>query len=516
MDKKINLWGFFQGLGRTFMLPVALLAAMGIVLGIGSAGLTLTSQFESLNTFFFNFIFQFMVMLGLFAFANLPSMFAMAIPLGLAKEEKGIAAFAGFVGFVVMNLAIQFFLKQTGQAVPAAEMGRAGQAMIMGMHSIDTGVLGGIFVGIMTYNLHKKYYATTLPDSFAFFSGARFVPIVTALFFSVAGLAVPFIWPFFSSIITGIGHAIHGAGIFGPFLFGAGERFLLPFGLHHILVAMIRFTAAGGTEVVNGETISGALNIYYAQLHAHVPFSTDATRFLSQGKMPTFLFGLPAACVAMYRSAFMANRPRVKGLFISGVIACVIGGITEPIEFLFLFAAPLLFAFHAVMTGLGFMMMGILGVAIGNTDGNLIDFIVFGMLQGMQTKWYLVLFVGVFWSAIYYIAFTWAIEKYNIQTPGREMEKDDVDETANQNIDYSMKGTAESYLKALGGKDNITSLENCITRLRLELKNVSVVDEAELKKLGAAGYIKLDEHNVQVIIGTKVHLLKNAIAKLMK
>lgn len=515
-NNKVFSMEFMQGLGRTFMLPVALLAFMGLFLGLGSS-FTAESTIEAfpfLGNEILQLVFRFMSTIGGFAFSYLPVLFAIAIPLGLVRHEKGIAAFSGFVGYIVMNLSINFYLTETNQLVDAEAMTEAGQGMVMGIHTIQMGVLGGIIAGLIVYSLHKRFYNIQLNDAFAFFSGARFVPIITSVVLSIVGLVIPMIWPLFSGLISGIGNLIQNAGIFGPFLFGAGERLLLPTGLHHILVSTIRFTEAGGTQVVNGETVSGALNIFYAQLQSGAEISGTATAFLSQGKMPTFMFGLPAAALAIYSTARPENRNAIKGLLISGVIATFVTGITEPIEFLFLFVAPLLYVFHIILTGLGFMVMAVLGVRIGNTDGGILDFLIFGVMQGTETRWYLVLLVGAIWFAIYYFVFRYAILKFDLNTPGREEAiVDDETDYSNEELNYSKQGdfNTEAILSALGGQENIIDLDNCVTRLRMVVKDTSIVDDAKLKKHGALGVMKLDDQNVQVVIGTKVGTLKSQL-----
>ncbi|ODG89953.1 MULTISPECIES: maltose/glucose-specific PTS transporter subunit IIBC [Bacillaceae] len=511
---KSQLWEFFQGLGKTFMVPVALLAFMGLILGIGSSFTSPTTieTFPFLGNSVLQVIFSFMSTIGGFAFSYLPVLFAMAIPFGLVRYEKGVAAFSGFVGYVIMHLSINFYLTETNQLVAVDKMRQAGQGMVMGIQTIEMGVLGGIIAGIIVYLLHNRFYSIKLPDAFAFFGGARFVPIITTLALSVVGIIIPMIWPIFAIAITGIGSLIQKSGVFGPFLFGAGERLLLPFGLHHILVAMIRFTEAGGTEVVNGQTVSGALNIFYAQLKAGAPISPSATAFLSQGKMPTFMFGLPAVALAIYHTARPENRNKIKGLLISGVIATFVTGITEPIEFLFLFVSPPLYFIHVILTGLGFMVMALLHLTIGNTDGGILDFIIFGVLQGVKTKWYLVPVIGAIWFTVYYSVFRYAILKFNLKTPGREEKIDD-----QQGEEPLVKGTNAQALKiltALGGKENIQSLDNCITRLRLVVDNMNIVNEKVLKDCGALGVVKLDEHNLQVVIGPQVGILKTQLEKL--
>ncbi|MBF9190600.1 PTS transporter subunit EIIC, partial [Enterobacter hormaechei] len=297
-----------------------------------------------------------------------------------------------------------------------------------------------------------------------------------------------------------------------------GERLLLPFGLQHILVALIRFTEAGGTMDVCGHSVSGALTIFQAQLSCPTThgFSESATRFLSQGKMPAFLGGLPGAALAMYHCARPENRHKIKGLLISGVIACVVGGTTEPIEFLFLFVAPVLYLIHAVLTGLGFTVMAVLGVTIGNTDGNVIDFVVFGILHGLSTKWYLVPVVAAIWFAVYYGIFRFAITRFNLKTPGRDTDTaTSVEQAVAGTIGKSGYNTP-AILAALGGADNITSLDNCITRLRLSVADMSKVDTNALKANRAIGVVQLNQHNLQVVIGPQVQSVKDELATLMR
>ena len=421
---KSKLWEFLQSLGKTFMFPVSLLAFMGLLLGIGSSVTspsTITS-FPFLGGEFTQLTFGFIAMVGGFAFTYLPLMFAMAIPMGLAKRNKAVAAFAGFVGYMLMNMSINYYLTATHQLADPATMKQVGQSIVLGIQTLEMGVLGGIVVGVITYFLHDRFQDTVLHDAFAFFSGIRFVPIITALTLSLVGLFIPMLWEYVALGIAGIGHIIQSTSVFGPFLYGVGVLLLKPFGLHHILLAMVRFTPAGGIEMVNGHEVAGALNIFYAELKAGLPFSPHVTAFLSQGFMPTFIFGLPAVAYAIYRTARPENRPVIKGLLLSGVLVSVVTGISEPIEFLFLFIAPALYAFHIVMSGLALMVMALLGVTIGNTDGGILDLLIFGVMQGMSTKWYLLFPVGIAWFAIYFFVFRWYILKHNIKTPGREVD----------------------------------------------------------------------------------------------
>lgn len=520
--QKITLWEFFQNLGKTFMLPVALLSFCGIMLGIGSSlsSHDVTTLIPALDTPVLQLTFGWMAKVGSFAFTFLPVMFCIAIPLGLARENKGVAAFAGFVGFVVMNLAVNFWLTAKG-ILPTSDPALLKANNIqntLGIQSIDTGILGAVIAGIIVWLLHERFHNIRLPDALAFFGGARFVPIVTTLVMGVVGLVIPLIWPVFAAGINGLGYMINSAGDFGPMIFGTGERLLLPFGLQHILVALIRFTDAGGTLEVCGHSVSGALTIFQAQLSCpeNHGFAESATRFLSQGKMPAFLGGLPGAALAMYHCARPENRHKIKGLLISGVIACTVGGTTEPLEFLFLFVAPALYLIHALLTGLGFTVMAVLGVTIGNTDGNIIDFVVFGILHGLSTKWYLVPVVAAVWFVAYYLIFRFAIQRFNIRTPGRDVDSVSANSASAPTAVTGKSGyDSPAILAALGGADNITSLDNCITRLRLSVKDMSQVDSEALKALRAIGVVQLNQHSLQVVIGTQVQSVKDELQTLM-
>lgn len=517
---KVTFWEFFQSLGKTFMLPVALLSFCGIMLGIGSS--LASQEVREVLPFLDNeiciIIFTWMSKIGSFAFNFLPVMFAIAIPLGLAREDKGVAAFSGLVGYVVLNLSINFYLTIRG-ILPTTDVATLKQydiQSVLGLESINTGILGAIFVGIIVYLLHERFRSIKMPDALAFFGGNRFVPIISLLTFGLLGLIIPLVWPYFAMAIRGLGDAIHSTGIFAPLIFGSSERLLLPFGLHHILVALIRFTEAGGVAEVCGHEVVGALTIFQSELACPTAhgFSESATRFLSQGKMPTFLGGLPGAALAIYLCAKPENRHKIKGLLISGVVACIVGGITEPLEFLFLFVAPILYVIHAFLTGLGFMVVALLGVTIGNTDGNLIDFFVFGVLHGTATKWYWIPVVAAIWFVIYFFVFRFYILKFNVKTPGRETNK--AESPQSTSIQTKSGYNTPVILTALGGAQNIIALDNCITRLRMSVENMALIDEATLKDNKALGIVKLNEHNLQVIIGPQVQLVKDELQQLMK
>ncbi|MGU0015365.1 PTS maltose transporter subunit IICB [Escherichia coli] len=374
-----------------------------------------------------------------------------------------------------------------------------------------------MIAGIIVWMLHERFHNIRLPDALAFFGGTRFVPIISSLVMGLVGLVIPLVWPIFAMGISGLGHMINSAGDFGPMLFGTGERLLLPFGLHHILVALIRFTDAGGTQEVCGQTVSGALTIFQAQLNCPTThgFSESATRFLSQGKMPAFLGGLPGAALAMYHCARPENRQKIKGLLISGLIACVVGGTTRTAGIPVPVRSASSVCHPRAVNRPGFTVMSVLGVTIGNTDGNIIDFVVFGILHGLSTKWYMVPVVAAIWFVVYYVIFRFAITRFNLKTPGRDSEVASSIEKAVAGAPGKSGYNVPAILEALGGADNIVSLDNCITRLRLSVKDMSLVNVQALKDNRAIGVVQLNQHNLQVVIGPQVQSVKDEMAGLM-
>lgn len=513
MLKKLN--NYFQKLGKAFMLPIALISAAGIFLGLSAAfsNPNIISKLPILQGAGVQNFIQYIRAITGTLFSNLPVLFAIALAIGLADDEPAIAGFSGFVGFIILNVAINFVLKTNKMLVEPDKMKQAGQAMVLGIQTLELGVFGGILTGMIVGALHNKYYNIKLPDYIGFFGGTRFVPIVTTFVFMLIGLIFPVIWPPIGNGIQAIGYGIAKLGYFGTFLFGALERLLIPFGLHHILNAMFRFTPVGGEIQVAGKTVTGALNIYFAELAAgNTNFSTEATRFLAQGKIPIMVFGLPAAALAMYHTAKEEHRNKVKGILLTGALASLVTGITEPLEFSFLFVAPVLFLIHSVLSGVSFMLNHIFKVAIGNTQGGIIDLIVFGMMQP-NTKWYITLFIGILYAVAYYYIFKFIIIRFNLQTPGREEDLDIEDNDVKQ---VSVDERAVQIINALGGKQNIEVVNNCFTRLRVTIKDSSLINEAELKKTGAKGIIKPNENNVQVIYGPSASNIKVSVTKALK
>lgn len=508
---------FIQKFGKSMMGPLSIIVAAGLLLGLAS---TLQNPNVLGNVLKdVAFVDGFVSLVNALAgglFSLLPVLFCMSIAQGMSKEDKEVATFASIIGFILFHVTIRFFLSLNGitaETVSIDYLMNNGMDLIeatqynaafdttMGIFTYRMSIFGGIIVGLWTAMIHNKFHTTQLPVAFSFFSGKRFVPIMMVVTIPVLGIVMYFVWPIFNDIINGFGSLLQAAGVFGTFIYGFLERLLIPTGLHHILNQMIRFTPIGGTAIVDGETISGALNIFNATLMQASPdmdVMRMATRFLTQGTHPFMVFGLPAACFAMYKTALPENKNKVKGILLTAALTSFFTGITEPIEFAFIFISPLLWVFHAFMAGTSFLLNALLGVCIGNAGGGLVDLMLFGVLRGTQTKWILNVAIGIAYALIYYFVFKWAITKFNIKTPGREDESDMV-----SNVE-EITDLGIAIMTALGGKENIVEIDNCISRLRLVLKDTKNIDENALKSTGSLGIIKISDTQVQVVYGAKV------------
>lgn len=512
-----------QKIGKSLMMPISIIAAAGIFLGLSSVlqNANIVGTAFVANTLVQNIV-GFVRAIANALFGNLSVLFAVSVAIGLAKKEKPTAAFSAVIGFLVFHVAINYLLGLNGLSSATTSVDylmSEGYAQVdaynvftkyesvLGIFTLRMNVLGGILVGLLVSALHNRFYDIELPVMISFFGGKRFVPIITVIVTPFLGILMYFVWPFFGSLIDGVGSFIAGAGLLGTFIFGFLERLLVPTGLHHILNQLVRFTPLGGTQIIGGESVVGALNIFnthLAQSSQDYAAISEATRFLAQGKIPFMVFGLPAACYALYKTAYKDNKERVKGLTTASGLASFTTGITEPIEFSFIFVAPLLFVFHALMAGLSFMLMDLFNVAIGNVQGGVIDLLVFGVLQGGATHWYFAVLVGVGYAAVYYYVFKYVIERYALQTPGREDETLETTVVVDHEIGHLI-------IQGLGGKDNIVDIDNCFTRLRLVVHDANAVDEAVLKTSGAVGVVKLSDRNVQVIYGPQVERVAKAV-----
>ncbi|MFC3419955.1 maltose/glucose-specific PTS transporter subunit IIC [Salinicoccus hispanicus] len=499
-----NLFSKAQSFGKSFMLPIAILPAAGLLLGIGGAlsNPNTIAAYPILDIVWLQSLFSIMAAAGSIVFANLPIIFAVGVAIGLARNDKGTAGLAAVLGYFVMHATINAILAITG-SLAEDNLAAVGQGTTVGIQSLETGVFGGIIVGIMTSILHNRYYKITLPQFLGFFGGSRFVPIITSFSAMFLGIAMYFIWPPIQSVIFSAGDLVTGTGALGTFFFGLILRLLGPFGLHHIFYLPFWQTGLGGSLEVGGQLIQGTQNIFFAQLADPdvEKFFEGTSRFMS-GRFITMMFGLLGACLAIYHTAKPENKKVVGGLMLSAGLTSFFTGITEPIEFSFLFVAPILYVIHAFYDGLAFMMADIFSITIGQTfSGGFIDYILFGVLQGNEkTNFLYVIPIGIVWFLLYYVTFRFLIQKMKLKTPGREEE--DMTQIVNANERTLV------LAKGLGGKDNISELDNCATRLRVTLKDMDQVDEGAIKSTGSNGIVKKG-NGIQVIYGPQVSNIKN-------
>lgn len=491
------MFKYLQKIGKAFMLPIAILPAAGLLLGIGGAfsSAATISAYPFLDVPALQATFKIMNAAGSVVFGNLSLLLCIGICVGLAKKDKGTAALAGVVGYLVMVGSINQML---------AIFNPNG-------NSIDTGVVGALVMGIVTVNLHNKYHNVQLPQVLGFFGGSRFVPIITSIAAIFVGAAFFVVWPPLQNLLVVAGQAISKAGVIGTFFYGFLMRLCGAVGLHHMIYPMFWYTELGGVEVVAGETIAGAQRIFFAQLADpnHVGLYTEGTRFFA-GRFSTMMFGLPAAALAMYHCVKPENKSKYMGYFLGVALTSFITGITEPIEFMFLFVCPPLYVIHAFLDGVSFLIADLLNISIGNTfSGGCIDFTLFGILQGNdKTNWLLQIPFGAVWAVLYYVLFRFAITKFNIMTPGRGDEEEGSD--LQVETKSSIKEDAQKVLEALGGPSNVEDVDACITRLRVSVKDVAKVNKDELVKIGATAVLDV-KGGIQAIYGAKAVLYKNAI-----
>jgi len=495
----------FSQLGRAFMLPIAILPAAGLLLGLGGA-LTNKSAllaYPFLDQTWLQTILSVMSFAGNAVFTNIALIFAIGIAVGLAEGDKGTAGLAGGVAFLVYTATISGLL----------QMFSAKGAMI------DTGVVGSIVIGGTVAFLHNRYRKIELPQFLGFFGGSRFIPIVSSFAAIILGAFFYMIWPPIQGVLVVAGKEIAQMGSFGSFLYGFLLRLTGAVGLHHTIYPMFWYTSLGGTEVVAGHTISGAQNIFFAQLADpnHTGLFTYGTRFFA-GRFATMMFGIPAACLAMYRAIPKANRKKNGGLYFSGALTSFLTGITEPVEYTFLFVAPWLYVIHAFLDGCSFFVADILNIRIGNSfSGGLIDFLLFGVLQGeAKTNWLKVIPVGIVWALVYYFVFSFAIRKFKVAIPG--MEDDIVADAAAMPKTTGKKSTlndeAQIIIEALGGDANIETVAACATRLRVAVTDGKLVDQAPIKQLGATAVFEVNG-GIQAVFGGKADLLSQEINQIL-
>lgn len=530
---KDKIFGVMQRVGRSFMLPIAMLPIAGLLLGIGSSFTNLTT----LEAYHLTGIIReggilygvlaIMKAAGSVVFDNLALLFAMGVAIGMAKKEKAAAALSGAVGYLIMNTTISALIEINGGV---SAMAANATTQVLGITTLQMGVFGGIIVGLGVAALHNRYYKIELPQVLSFFGGTRFVPIITAVVYLMVGIAMFFIWPVVQRGISYLGNLVLGSGYVGTFLYGLMERALIPFGLHHVFYMPFWQTDLGGAMVVDGNMVSGAQNIFFAELASGGTehFSVSATRFMT-GKFPFMIFGLPAAAYAMYKAARSEKKKQVGGLLLSAALTSMITGITEPLEFTFLFVAPVMYAVHCVLAGLSYMIMHMLRVTVGMTfSGGIIDLTLFGILQGShKTNWIWILPVGLIYAVVYFFVFYYMIRKFDFKTPGREetgeetklYTRKDLEARKNHEKDGNVSDSGDMVsariLKGLGGKENLSDLDCCATRLRVTVMDSALVSDEILKQSGASAVIHKG-NGVQVIYGPQVSVIKSNLEEYME
>lgn len=531
---KDKIFSVLQRIGRSFMLPIAILPVAGLLLGIGSSFTNATTiETYGLTKILgdgtiLHYLLMIMNKVGSAVFDNLPLIFAVGVAIGMAKKEKEVSALSAVIAYFVMNTAINAMLINNGLILENGEIAESVLegtiTSVCGIQSLQMGVFGGIIVGLGVAALHNRFYRIQLPSALSFFGGTRFVPIISTIVYMFVGILMYFVWPAVQNGIFALGGLVTGSGYAGTLIFGLIKRALIPFGLHHVFYMPFWQTAVGGTMEVAGQMVQGGQNIFFAQLAdsaniAH--FSADATRYFS-GEFIFMIFGLPGAALAMYQCAKPEKKKAAGGLLLSAALACMATGITEPLEFSFLFVAPALFAVQVILAGSAYMIAHMLNVAVGLTfSGGFLDFFLFGILQGNEkTSWLRVIPVGIIYFLLYYFIFKFMIRKFDFKTPGRE--EDDVETKLYTKADVNARKAAagevqasdseepvsEAITRGLGGKKNISDVDCCATRLRCTIHDASRVNDSILKATGASGVVHKG-NGVQVIYGPNVTVIKS-------
>ena len=524
---KEKMFGILQRVGRSFMLPIALLPIAGLMLGIGSSFTNptmletyrLTAVIKEGGILYT--LLDIMSKTGGVVFDNLALLFAIGVSIGMAKKEKEVAALSGVIGYLIMNAAISALISAKG-GVEA--MTANSTTTTMGITTLQMGVFGGIIVGLGAAALHNRFYKIKLPQVLSFFGGTRFVPIIVSVVYLMVGIIMFYIWPVIQIGIAGLGQLVLDSGYVGTWIYGIIERALIPFGLHHVFYMPFWQTELGGAALVDGVMVQGAQNIFFAELASKTTeqFSVSATRFMT-GKFPFMIFGLPAAAYAMYKTARPEKKKVAYGLLLSAALTSMLTGITEPLEFTFLFVAPIMYAVHCVLAGLAYMLMHILNVGVGMTfSGGIIDLVLFGVLQGnTKTGWIWIVIIGLLYAIIYYVVFYYMIKKFNLKTPGREMDHEETKlytrkdmkrpgSLNNVNENSEEDAVSAMIVNGLGGIDNLSDIDCCATRLRVTVLDSNLVFDRVLKESGASGVIHKG-NGVQIIYGPQVSVIKSKL-----
>lgn len=521
--KKNSSWKqSIQTFGRSLLLPIAVLAPVGMIMGICSAlsQSYMVSRFPFLGNEFLVIIISSLQSITSIIFNNIPLLFAMGVAQGVAKKEKGIAVFASVAGYLILNISMNVFLKQTGTLAPAETMAQVGQGLVLGIQTLKIEALGGIISGLVAAKVADKFYNLELPLAFAFFGGKKSIPIITIALMIPIGLIIPIFWNYLTNFLISISF-IFTTDYIGSSIYYALNRALIPFGLHHVLASIVRFTEAGGVYMINGAEYVGILpavnEILFNLGPTHAAWGElmpKLTSYLGGAQMLTTLFRVPAIGLAMYKTSFLKNRKVAKGVILTCVLTAFLGNITEPLEFSFLFISPALFILYCVLCGIGLLPYQLLNICIGYIRGTIFDFGIFGLLYE-NTNWISLVLLGIFNFILFYYVFKWFITKYNLETPGRE--SFDVEESASQLIkDKDWKTMAEIVVDGLGGVNNILTVENCISRLRIDLKDPKIVNQMRLRDSGCAGIFFPQEDHIHIVFGPHVEFVRLAVDEIVK
>ena len=521
-NKKSSWKDSIQIFGRSLLLPIAVLAPIGMVMGICSAlGQSyMVEKFPIFGNEILKLVLSSLQTITSIVFNNIPLLFAMGVAQGMAKNEKGIAVFASVVGYLTLNVVMSVYLKQTGTLAEADIAAQVGQGTVLGIQTLKIEALGGIIAGLTAAKVADRFYRLELPLAFAFFGGKKSIPIITFALMIPIGLIIPVFWNMLTNFLISISF-IFTTPYIGNAIYYALNRALIPFGLHHVLASIVRFTEAGGTYMINGTEYVGILNATNEVLFNLGPTSEywsqlmpTLTSYLGGAQMLTTLFRVPAVGLAMYRTSFLKNRKIAKGVILTCCLTAFLGNITEPLEFSFLFISPQLFILYCIMSGIGAIPYQMLGISIGYIRGTIFDFGIFGLLYE-NTNWINLVILGIGNFVVFYFVFKWFIEKFNLETPGRE--EFEIEESASVLLkEKNWPAIAEVVIKGLGGKENILSVENCISRLRIDLKDPALVDQVKIKDSGCAGIFFPSANHIHVVFGPHVEFVRHAVDDALK
>ena len=523
MSTKKSSWkDSIQTFGRSLLLPIALLAPIGMVMGICSAmGQSyMIEKFPFLGNEILKLVLSSLQTITSIVFNNIPLLFAMGVAQGMAKNEKGIAVFSSAVGYLTLNVVMSVYLKATGTMADVAVAAQVGQGTVLGIQTLKIEALGGLISGLVAAKVADRFYRLELPLAFAFFGGKKSIPIITFVCMIPIGLVIPVIWNVLTSFLISISF-IFTAPYVGNAVYYTLSRALIPFGLHHVLASLVRFTEAGGTYMINGTEYVGILNATNEILFNLGPTSEywkqlmpTLTSYLGGAQMLTTLFRVPAIGLAMYHTSFLKNRKIAKGVILTCCLTAFLGNITEPLEFSFLFISPPLFILYCVMCGIGAIPYQMLNICIGYIRGTIFDFGIFGLLYE-DTQWIGLVILGIINFVVFYFVFKWFIVKFNLETPGREAFE--IEESASTLLkEKNWPAIAAIVIEGLGGKENIVNVENCISRLRVDLKDPNKVDQVKIKDSGCAGIFFPSANHIHVVFGPHVEFVRHAVDDSLK